>query len=131
MTETRQRNLFHILAGTLMLISGLVSIVLTSGGAIIAPIFLTAGLVFVIAGIIRHRKYGDETESDERSKKIGAYGLSYGWLTGIFFMFVLFWLDYLGILRMGTQPALALSIVVLALSTLIYQMYLFRRGDVD
>jgi hypothetical protein len=129
--ETKQRNLFRIIAGTLMLISGLVSIVLTSGEAIIGPIFLLAGLVFLITGIIRHRKYGDDPESDERSKKIGAYGLSYAWLTGLFFMFGLFWLDYLGILRMGTQLALALSIVVLALSALIYQMSLFRRGDVD
>lgn len=131
MTETKQRNLFRIVAGTLMLISGLVSIVLTSGEAIIGSFFLTAGLVFVITGIIRPRRHEDGIESDERSKKIGAYGLSYGWLTGIFFMFGLFWLDYLGILRMGTQLALALSIVVLALSTLIYQMYLSRRGDVD
>jgi len=114
-----------------MLISGLVSIVLTSGKAIIGPIFLLAGLVFLITGIIRHRKYGDDPESDERSKKIGAYGLSYAWLTGLFFMFGLFWLDYLGILRMGTQLALALSIVVLALSALIYQMSLFRSGKVD
>jgi hypothetical protein len=46
-------------------------------------------------------------------------------------MFGLFWLDYLGILRIGTQPALALSIVVLALSALVYQLYLFRKGDVE
>ena len=131
MTETKQRNLFRIIAGTLMLIGGLVSIVLTSGEAIIGPIFLTAGLAFLITGIIRHRKYGDDPESDERSKKIGAYGLSYAWLTGLFFMFGLFWLDYLGILMMGTQLALTLSIVVLALSALIYQLYLFRKGDVD
>lgn len=131
MTETKQRNLFRITAGTLMLISGLVSIVLTSGEAIIGSIFLTAGLAFLITGIIRHRRYGDDPESDERSKKIGAYGLSYAWLTGLFFMVGLFWLDYLGILMMGTQLALALSIVVLALSALIYQMYLFRKGDVE
>ena len=131
MTETKQRNLFRIIAGTLMLISGLVSIVLTSGEAIIGSIFLTAGIAFLITGIIRHRRYGDDPESDERSKKNGAYGLSYAWLTGLFFMVGLFWLDYLGILMIGTQLALALSIVILALSALIYQLYLFRKGDVD
>ena len=62
---------------------------------------LAAGLVFLITGISRHRKYGDDPESDERSKKIGAYGLSYAWLTGLFFMFGLFWLDYLGVLRLS------------------------------
>jgi len=130
-TETNLRNLFRIIAGTLMLISGLVSIVLTSGEAIIGAIFLTAGLVFLITGIIRHTKYRDGPESDERSKKIGAYGLSYAWLTGIFFMFALFWADYLGILRLSAGVALALSIVVLALSALICQMYFFRKGDIE
>ncbi len=127
----RQRNIFRIIIGTLMLISGLVSIVLISGEAVIGSIFLTAGLAFLLTGIIRHRNYGDDPESDERSKKIGAFGLSYAWLTGLFFMFGLFWLEYLGILRMGTQLALALSIVVLALSARIYQLYLFRKGDVE
>ncbi len=127
----RQRNIFRIIIGTLMLISGLVSIILTSGEAGIGSIFLTAGLAFLITGIIRHRKYGDDPESDERQKKIGGFGLSDAWLTGLFFMVGLLWLEYLGILRMGTQLALALSIVVLALSALVYQMCLFRKGDVD
>ena len=122
-------NIYRFIIGALMLISGLVSIVLTSGEAIIGAIFFTAGLGFLITGIFRHRKYRDGPESDERSKKIGAYGISYAWLTGIFFMFMLFWADYLGILNLNAQVALALSIMVLALSALIYQIYLFRKGD--
>jgi hypothetical protein len=90
-----------------------------------------AGIVFLFTGVINHRKYGDEPESDERSKKIGAYGLSYAWLTGLLFMFGLFWLDYLNLLRLSTQNALVLSILVLALSAMCYQMWLFRKGDVD
>ena len=114
-----------------MLVSGLVSILLTAGEAITGTILLCAGLAFLITGISRHRRYGDDPESDERSKKIGAYGLSYAWLTGLFFMFGLFWLDYLSVLRLSTQSALAVSILVLALSAVIYQTYLFRKGDVD
>jgi hypothetical protein len=38
--------------------------------------------------------------------------------------------DYAGILRLETQVALALSIVVLALSARLYQIRLFRRGNV-
>ena len=77
---------------------------------------LSAGIAFLITGINNHRRYGDEPESDERSKKIGAYGLTYAWLTGLFFMFGLFWLDYLNLLRLSAQNALAFSILVLALS---------------
>jgi hypothetical protein len=127
----KPRNLYRIIIGALMVASGIVSLFMTAGEAIIGTILFCAGFAFLIAGISRHRKDSDSPESDERSKKIGAYGLSYAWLTGIFFMFGLFWLDYANILKMSTQIALALSIVVLALSGRIYQVYLFRKGDVD
>ena len=127
----KPRNLYRIIIGMLMIISGIASMILTAGEAIIGTILLVTGLVFLNAGITRHRQYGDEPESDERSKKIGAYGLSYAWMTGLLFMFALFWLDYLGILRLGAQVALAVSIVVLALSARLYQIYLFRKGDVE
>ncbi len=130
MRTMKPRNLYRIVIGAVMILSGIVSILLTAGEAIISTMLLAAGFAFLITGISRHRKYGDDPESDERSKKIGAYGLSWAWLTGLFFMFGLFWLDYLGILRLGTQNALALSVVVLALSAVIYQSYLFRKGDV-
>jgi drug/metabolite transporter (DMT)-like permease len=127
----KSRNIYRIIVGGLMLISGLVSISFISGESLIGAILLVAGCAFLITGITRHRNDGDSPESDERSKKIGAYGLSYAWLTGIIFMFCLFWLDYANILKLSTQIALALSIVVLALSGRIYQMYLFRKGDID
>jgi hypothetical protein len=126
----KPRNLYRIIIGALMITSGIFSILLTAGEAIIGTMLLAAGFAFLITGISRHRKYGDEPESDERSKKIGAYGITYAWLTGLFFMFGLFWLDYLGVLRLSTQNALALSVVVLALSAVIYQTYLFQKGDV-
>ena len=127
----KPRNLYRIIIGALMVISGIVSIILTAGQAGIGTMVLAAGIVFLLTGIFHHRKYGDDPESDERSKKIGAYGLSYAWLTGLFFMFGLFWLDYLGILKLSVQDALMASILVLALSAAIYQAYLFRKGDVE
>ncbi len=127
----KPRNLYRIIIGALMIISSIVSILLTAGEAIISTMLLAAGAAFLITGISRHGKYGDAPESDERSKKIGAYGLSYAWLTGLFFMSGLFWLDYLGVFRLSTQNALALSVVVLALSAVICQTYLFRKGDVE
>lgn len=126
----KPRNLYRIIIGALLIMSGIASLLLTAGDSIISTMLLAAGFAFLITGITRHRRYGDDPETDERSKKIGAYGLSYAWLTGLFFMSGLFWLDYLGILRMSAQNALALSVVALALSAVIYQAYLFRKGDV-
>jgi hypothetical protein len=127
----KPRNLYRIIIGAVMILTGIVSLLLTAGEAVISTMLLAAGFAFLITGITRHRKYGDDPESDERSKKIDAYGLSWAWLTGLFFMFGLFWLDYLGILRLSTQNALALSVVILTLSAVIYQTYLFRKGDVE
>jgi len=127
----KPRNMYRIIIGILMLTSAIVSILLTNGDAIIGTILLCAGLAFLITGIVRHRRFGDDPESDERSKKIGAYGITYAWLTGLIFMFILFWLDDLGVFRLSTQIALALSILVLALSAVGYQAYLFRKGDVE
>ena len=125
------RNLFRIIIGGLMLVSGIISMMLNTGEAGIGTILVAAGIVFLITGISRHRKFGNDPESDERSKKIGAYGLSYAWVTGLFFMFGLFWLDSLGMLKLTVQHALMASILVLALSAAIYQAYLFRKGDVE
>jgi uncharacterized membrane protein len=127
----KPRNLYRIIIGVVMITSGIVSLLLSAGEAIISTMLLAAGFAFLITGISRHSKYGDEPESDERSKKISAYGITYAWLTGLFFVTGLFWLDYLDLVRLSTQNALTLSVVVLALSAVIYQTYLFRKGDVE
>ena len=126
-----QRNFYRIIIGTLMLVSGLISSVFEPGGSIFSTILITGGCAFLAVGILRHRQYREGPESDERSKKIGAYGLSYAWLTGVIFISVLYWLDITGILLLGTQVVLALSLMVLAISAVLYQMYLFKRGDVE
>jgi disulfide bond formation protein DsbB len=127
----KPRNMYRIIIGALMLISGIVSILLSAGEAGIGSMLTAAGIVFLVTGIKNHRKYGDEPESDERSKKIGAYGLSYAWLTSLLFMFCLFWLDYLNLLRLSAQNALVFSILFLALSAVLFQAWLFRKGDVE
>ena len=129
--RVKPRNLYRIVIGALMLVSGIISILLNPSKAGIGTMLVVAGIVFLITGISRHKKFGNDPESDERSKKIGAYGLSYAWLTGLFFMFGLFWVDYLGVLKLSVQNALMASILVLALSAAIYQAYLFRKGDIE
>ena len=99
----KPRNLYRIVIGALMITSGIVSLLLTAGEGIISTLLLAAGFAFLITGISRHRRYGDEHESDERSKKIGAYSITYAWLTGLLFMFALVWLDYCNLFRLNTQ----------------------------
>lgn len=127
----KPRNMYRIVIGALMVASGIAAILMSGGERIIGTLLLCAGLAFLITGILRHHRYGDDPESDERSKKIGAYGITYAWLTGLFFMTALFWLDYLNVLRLDTRNALWISILVLALSAVLFQAWLFRKGDVE
>ena len=127
----KQRNLYRIIIGAFMLVTGLIITVFQPGGFFFGTILITGGCAFLAVGILRHRQYRDGPESDERSKKIGAYGLSYAWLTGIIFISVLYWLDIMDILLLKTQVVLALSLMVLVISAVIYQIYLFQRGDVE
>ena len=126
----KPRNVYRIVIGTLFILSGGALIVTNPGDAILPTALLAAGCAFLVTGIIRNKRYGDDPESDERSRKIGAYGLSYAWLTGIIGITLLFWADYFGIVKMSAQNAFAVSVLLLAFSAIIYQMYLFRKGDV-
>ena len=51
----KQRNLYLIIIGVLMVVSGLISIIVTSGEAITGTILLIAGITFLLTGIIRHK----------------------------------------------------------------------------
>ena len=131
MRGTLRRNLYRIINGALMIVSGIIGAVFTPDGSIFSAILLAGGCAFLAVGVLRHRQYGEGPESDERSKKIGAYGLSYAWLTGILFISALFWLDLMGTLRLGTPGALGLSLMLLVISAMAYQIYLFKKGDVE
>ena len=74
MRRTKQRNLYRIIIGALMLVSGLISAVFEPGGFIFSTILIAGGCAFLTVGILRHRQYRDGPESDERSKKIGLMG---------------------------------------------------------
>lgn len=129
-SNMQPRYLYRIVIGIVFLIGGIISAFTLPENAIIPTIFLTAGIVFLLTGILRHRKNRDGPESDERSKKIGAWALSYAWLTGIIGACLLFWLDYLGVFRLSAQSGYGLIVLILTISAVICQVWLFRKGDV-
>jgi hypothetical protein len=55
----KSRNIYRIAIGTLMFVSGIITIILTTGEAIIGMVLLVAGLAFLIVGITRHWKEGE------------------------------------------------------------------------
>jgi len=125
------RNFYRIVVGILFILTGGASVITNPDDAVLPAALLAAGCAFLVTGVIRHKRYGDDPESDERSRKIGAYGLSYAWLTGTVGITMLFWADYFGIAKISTQNALVVSVLLLAFSAIVFQAYLFRKGDID
>jgi hypothetical protein len=93
--------------------------------------FVTFGFILVfLAGA---RLYRDEQGpvQDERTRKIGAYGLSWSWFLTFLLLFVFFWLDHFGIWKPDAGTLSVMLILFMGVSAKIFQYYLFRKGDVE
>jgi hypothetical protein len=125
------RYLYRVTFGSILIVLGIAELLLVpSEGPIIPTILLAAGLAFVVTGVSRWRRFGNAPEQDERSKKIGAWGISYSWFLSLFFMTALFLLDYLQVVTLPVQTALGVSVMVMTLSAVAFQLYLSKSGDV-
>jgi hypothetical protein len=93
--------------------------------------FVTFGFILVL--LAGSRLYRDENDflQDERTKKIGSYGLSWSWFLTFIVLFVFFWLDYLGIYKPDAGTLSVILILFMGVSAKAFQWYLFRKGDVE
>ncbi|MFY1643388.1 hypothetical protein ACK11Z_06565 [Methanoculleus bourgensis] len=126
----KARYAIKIAAGAILAAAGIFLPFLIDGIEALSSILVTIGLVTIAVVVMRYWRFRDELESDERTKKLGAYGLSYSWLLTLIFLAILFWVDYLGLLALPVGGVLLVTILLMALSARIFQWYFFRRGDV-
>jgi len=92
---------------------------------------ITVGIVLIGTGVIRHMKFKEGPEKDERTKKIGAFALGYSWVATLVLVGVLILLHEFNILRMSAMQALGLTMFVMITVALFFQLYLKRKGDVE
>ena len=122
-----------LIFGIALLIAGLAEMLfmpVDASGNTAIP-FVTFGFILVfLAGA---RLFHDENDflQDERTRKIGAYGLSWSWFLTFIMLFGFFWLDYLGIYKPGAGTLAIILILLMGVSAKVFQWYLFRKGDVE
>jgi len=127
-----QRYLYRVFAGSVLILWGIADLLLNpSGDSVLPTVLLAAGLAFLVTGVIRWKKFGNTPERDERSRRIGAWGMSYSWLLSLSFMWSLFLLDHFRVVMLAAGTAIGASLVVMALSAAAFQTYLARKGDVE
>lgn len=96
-----------------------------------ASMFISAGFVLTILSGLRLWKGEKNYLQDERTRRIGAYGLSWSWFLTFMVLFGVFWADYLHIWSPDAQMLSVLLILLMGISAKGFQVYLFRKGDVD
>jgi hypothetical protein len=119
--------------GIALLMAGLVELVLmpAEDGGNTALSFVTFGFIMVLLAGSRLYRGEPHFLQDERTRRIGAYGLSWSWFLTFIALFVFFWLDYLGIYSPGAGTLSVVLILLMGVSAKAFQIYLFRKGDVD
>ncbi|MDN7012618.1 hypothetical protein FGW20_06105 [Methanoculleus sp. FWC-SCC3] len=126
----KRRYAVQIAAGAVLGAAGILLPFLVDGTEALSSLMVTIGLVILAVAVVRHWRFRDEPERDERTQKIGAYAISYSWLLTIVFLALLFWVDYLGVVALTVEAVLLSAILLMGLSARIFQWHLFRQGDV-
>ena len=124
---------YHMAIGLILLLLGIALELIQKDVfySLVSNLLILYGFILVIGSIIRHLKFRDEPEKDERTKKIGVFAMAYAWLVAIAFAGLLLWLDKYNLVKMTAPQALMSTFSVSFLAMIIFQWYFRRKGDVE
>ncbi len=97
----------------------------------ITSTMLNVGMVILAAIFIRKMRSKGQVEKDERTKKIGAWALSYSWLAIIFMISILFWIHEFNWAVLTVKQTLGILLFTAVITMLLFQAYFKHRGDVN
>jgi uncharacterized membrane protein len=88
-------------------------------------------IAIIVVGFLRWKRTAEVLESDERTKKLGAYAATYSWLFTLVLIAVLFWVDYFTVVKMTVAQVLGITLFVMVLSMNVFRWYFGKKGDVE
>lgn len=98
------------------------------------PATPTMGLTLAMVLILLHwrmkRQDGDAGIQDERSLRIGTYGISCSWYLTYLMVIFLSVAITMGGMHISAETVLMVLIILMPISTIIFQYYYNRKGDV-
>ena len=118
-------------AAVFLIMAGFLLIILRENYSHIGISLINIGAIMIFATFIKVKRLRRGAIKDERTVKIGAYGLSYSWLLSLVLLSMLFWVDYMQLVQMTVTQVLGIMIFAMVFSAKGFQWYLFRKGDVE
>ncbi|MDD1677841.1 MAG: hypothetical protein LUO93_01485 [Methanomicrobiales archaeon] len=119
-------------SGIILIALGMIQGLISGGKDDVATMgLITSGIFIIIVLLGKEIREEKGPRQDERTKRIGAWGLSYSWSLTFVTLFVLFWAQYLGVLILSGQIMILLLVLEMAVSARAFQWYFFRKGDVE
>ncbi len=117
--------------GFILTLAGVALVSLFQGYQQIGITLINIGAVILLVTFLRARRYRDGPVKDERTVKIGAYGLSYSWFISLMVIALLFWVEELGLAQLNVKQVLGILMFTMVITAKGIQWYLFRKGDVE
>lgn len=115
----------------ILIMAGVFVVAFVDGYQEMAISLINIGGVMIFITFIRAKRFKNGPMKDERTVKIGSYGLSYSWFVTLIVVAMLFWIDYFELVQLTVDQVLGLLILVMAVTAKGFQWYLFRKGDVE
>ncbi|QSZ67252.1 DUF2178 domain-containing protein [Methanofollis aquaemaris] len=122
----KTQYLLQICAGVPVAAAG-IALTLTGTDTTLSSALIVVGTGMVTLGIFRHRRFGDGIESDERTESIDARAATRSWFVTLLFLCTLFGVNELGLLAFDIRTTILATILVMALSGMIFSWHLARR----
>jgi NADH:ubiquinone oxidoreductase subunit 6 (subunit J) len=116
--------------GVGLIVVGALLLLFAPAYSMLGSILLNVGAVLIFIIFVRRRWRKEPDIQDERTKKIGAVGLSWSWLMTLMLMCVLYLLTIGQVIN--PDPALLLAGLMLftGVSGRLLQVYFYRKGDI-
>jgi len=135
-STTPVRRIIFLVSGVIGIISGLniaylsASIGTLRPDLVISAILIILGIVCIGKGLPTRNEACDYQIQDERSIRIGTYGLSYSWYLTFLAVAAMGWMAGVGAAPISGAQACLILIILMPVSARIFQWYFNTRGDV-
>jgi uncharacterized membrane protein len=125
----KKRHLFNIISGLLIFLGGIMLRASNSINDFGFNVMMAAGITIFMVSIIRHKRYGDGVEKDERTLKVSYTALAASFQITLMIMLILWWIDYFNPIQLAINQLLALIILIMIFLNIVFRFYYSKKDN--